>query len=250
MPRYYRRRRPYSRRSRYGLRKMKVYQSPSTSFRKMSYDAMKMVQPGINTGFIPNWHFMIRANSIYDPDASAGGETAIGYESAAAGFNHYTVYAARITIHWTPYSSKGAEYAIGMNEGNGIPIWVGVGLVADQTALTQDYKTLSQDHTWSWDLMTLQNAAFGQPSGWKSYTQTKWFNAKTYFNTSSPKDVESISAPFGTNPVDMAYFGVATIATHAKVFAPEATDFGMWTAHYHVEFWVDLQEPKYQGVAR
>ena len=249
--RTYRRRYRPARRSRAGLRRMKVYQSPNTSFRKMSYDAIKFVSPGVNSGFVPNYHFAIRANSIWDPDNSQGGESAVGYNSAALSFNHYTVYACRATVHWTPYSQSATSYVIGGgNEGCGVPIWVGIGLVPDMTQVTQDYKHLSQDHNWSWDLINLQNASWsGEKDGRKQYIQTKWFSAKTFFNCSSPKDVESISSAMGTNPVDQAYFAVAAVATRTKLFTPEGSDFGTWCVHYHLEYWVDLQEPKFQGVA-
>ena len=147
MPRYYRRsyrgRRYYRRRR--PLMAMKVYQSPATSFRKMTYDCDKFISPGYNIGKVPNVHNIFRATSVYDPDYSIGGTSAVGYASAAEGFNHYTVMAARITTFWSPYSISASSYQMGTaNEGAGIPIWAGVGLVADQSALTQDYTLLSK----------------------------------------------------------------------------------------------------------
>ena len=175
MPRSRTYRRRYSRRSRYGLSKMKVYQSPATSFRKLSYDAQKMISPGINQYFVPNTHFMFRANGIYDPDVAQGGEVAVGYQSAALGFNHYTVYASKIIVKWVPYSQSANSFIVGAaNEGSAIPIWVGVGLVPDATAITQNYKHLSQDSMWNWDYIHIQAASWGtatQPAS--GYIQKK-----------------------------------------------------------------------------
>lgn len=254
MPRYYRRsyrgRRYYRRRR--PLMAMKVYQSPATSFRKMTYDCDKFISPGYNIGKVPNVHNIFRATSVYDPDYSIGGTSAVGYASAAEGFNHYTVMAARITTFWSPYSISASSYQMGTaNEGAGIPIWAGVGLVADQSALTQDYTLLSKDHMWNWDSLILQPAAFvqgGTPGG-KHYIQTKWFSSKHFFNSPDPRSDERLGSAMGTHPAENAFFSIACIAQRQCLFSATNSDFGTWSVHVHIDYWVALSEPKAQGVA-
>ena len=252
MPRsYYRRRYSYRRSPRARMMAMQVYQAPQTSMRKMTYDCDKFISPGYNVQKVPNVHNIFRANAVWDPDYSLGGVSAIGYASAAEGFNHYTVIASRIVCFWTPYSQSSGSYVIGSaNEGAGIPIWAGVGIVPDQTAPTMDYTYYMKDHNWSWDSLVLQpgwlGASIQKPA---AYRQVKWFHANKFFNSASPKDDSRLGAVMGANPTEQAYFSVACIAQRACLFLPTNTDFGSWNVHVHIDYWVELQEAKHQGVA-
>lgn len=247
---------PYGRRSyrkrRYGRSKymaMKVYRSPMTSTRRMTYDCDKFIHPSYSITQVPTISNWFRANSVYDPDVAINLASAVGYASARDTFDHYVVMAARCTTVWYPYSTDNTMYTRNQAEGPSIPVWLGLGLRHDGSALLETWDNLMGSREWNWDSCVMTPCENNYPISAKKYRQTLWYDAKQFFNTTAPEADTTLGADMQTNPIDQAYFVLASAVQRTGAYAVQPTQWGTWAVHVHIDFYVRLQEPKPGDVA-
>lgn len=254
MPRYYRRRRYYSRyskarRARQLLKKEPVYQNPTGEFRHLYYETVKYNSPGVmGTRDQPKLMQYLRANAIYDIDP--GNQpylVPIGYADANSKYDHYCVTASKITMQHSYWSYSNSTWNMTATQGSQIPIWTGICLQDEYTQYPGVWQQLTRDHTTSWDeMMPGSNMHHSRPFQTQAFTQTLWFSANKYFSTPDPRDVDTLCSIFAGTPTDTAWFVLYMVPITPRPDA--ATDYGVWMTRIHVDYYVKLFEPKTQGV--
>jgi len=156
-----------------------------------------------NFNTLPLFHYGFKANSIYDPNATAGGHQPMGHDQWAQFYNHYVVLRSHLKITFAAAADT-----------NSTPIFYAVNLDDDFTSLTSLTNMLEQGLT-SW---TLTNGDYEQAP---TRSLTKSYYAKDFFNIADVKDnVTRIGAAFGADPPDLAAFqvlaGSVDGGTHAR----------------------------------
>lgn len=72
---------------------------PASCIRTLTYETVVNVGSAISTGPYP---YVIRANSIWDPQYIAGGDNPYGYDQLAAMYKKYYVISSKIKVEWFP----------------------------------------------------------------------------------------------------------------------------------------------------
>lgn len=125
-----------------------------------------------------------RWNSIYDPDYTGTGATALGYDMWSKMYNHYTVMATKLRTHWTFYNS------------DGVPIYYGLFNQAAPAALSTNPDFL--DGQGMGKIRMCQGHVYG---GNNDKELSLYWRAKKWFNIADVKDNQDrLGADFGANP--------------------------------------------------
>lgn len=150
---------------------------------KMVYRDYKTLTPAYAGALA---YHVYRCNSIFDPDYTAAGHQPSGHDQWANLYDMYTVIGAKFTAQFCNLVDVGSAY----------PTMAFVYIDDDLSAPSTDWRTVlecnkfSKSRLCSWD-------------GTKP-TLTINFSTKKFFSR-SPKD-DSLTAQFGTNPSEEAFF--------------------------------------------
>lgn len=200
---YYRKRRTISRSKRYRRKRMikrKLSRVPYRNRLTRSVNPFKQM-PSMwklrysenitlstdNTGGLGTYAFA--ANSIYDPNVSGVGHQPLLHDQLAPFWQRYTVLGARITVKAVASSSSNAGGQL-------------FGCVLDDNnSLQGPGTTLIENGKGSYRWIN-QNTN----TSTKSSTLSVNFSAKKFFGKKNIVDDDFVSATFGNNPANLAYF--------------------------------------------
>lgn len=134
---------------------------------------------------------LYRANSIFDPDQSLGGTTALGYTQWNAFYNHYLVYRSRIKIEATGSDNSATGAVI---------VWCAL-QDSDTTTPTTVPMILAQPYCSHKVLNGF--AGIGKASIFNR------FDARAFFSARNVRDQQvRLGAAFGQNPSEDAMFSI------------------------------------------
>lgn len=151
---------------------------------------MRYVQANLLTstsGVIAQQFF--RANSIFDPDFTAGGHQPLGRDQWAVFYNEYVVLGAKLKARFNFISGT-------------VPIQVGVFLNNSSTTTGTSFSELNEQGRCKDNVLNASSAS-------KSTVITKTYSAKRFHNVVDVKDnVATLGAVMSTNPTAIADYVV------------------------------------------
>lgn len=186
-----------------------------------------------------------RANSIYDPDFEAGGQTCIGQGETLMGWDHYVVVYSKISCIFTPLSTvTTAGGGVQPTANNQIPVFFGLALRDDPTWLDDiTVRMLSTDRLCNFHTATMGSIVGGSAP---SFKLNLWYNARRFFNC-DPTDKETLCANPAANPAELAYFQIVSAPMIGPLVDPGANDYGSWSCTIHLDYWGWCMEPRAYG---
>lgn len=168
--------------------------------------------------------YLLRANSIYDPDAIAAGHQPLYHDQVSALYNHYVVVGSRLKA--TFYSedaatTTGAVAGIYLSDDAAGP----ASIQAMQENLSQ-----KGNHRWRF-LRTAPGNSPGVTTVLGTYSAKKFHGIK---NIADNK--QDLGAAFGNNPSDEAYF--------ILYVGQDGTNLPNIKCYIQIDYTVLVQEPK------
>lgn len=131
--------------------------------------------------------YVLRANSIYDPDYTGLGHQPLGYDQLAALYNHYTVLSSTVK------ASFGGTFATST--------YCGIITTDQSSTVIPSYALAENPSSTSIYLEGAPSSSQRLPS------ITNSFNAKKFFGVNDPVDaINDLGAPMGSNAYYAAYF--------------------------------------------
>ena len=216
MPRKYVPRKRVARKRRAPTRKRGIYRGPGfPRERIVNLPYVDNVPLTSTSGAIGKYVF--RANSIFDPNQTAGGHQPLGHDQWMGLYNHYTVEASTISVELMV--SSPLSY----------PTLCGVYLSDDTTTPTDAY-LLQENGKGTVRCLTMSTAD----------ARAKFrvsFNRKRYFGPSV--DNGNTSAPAGSNPSEVAFY---TIWAQPGDGVSTANLFARVTISYRVRFYEPIDQ--------
>jgi len=178
-----RKRAPYRRRAKYGRKKYAIQRTlfPPFARTRLKY-CMQMTVTQAVSGVAQTYYF--RANSIFDPDLTGGGHQPYLHDEWALAYDHYKVVSSMIKIDVFPAGTTGADGVV-----------AGIKL-NDDTFSNVDPSLLMEENMSKWGVCSSRD-------GPKGLTLIKKFKSNIQFKG---RNAEDVSAPFGTNPADGAFY--------------------------------------------
>lgn len=169
-------------------RTVALYKSlrPDTQILRMRYHTTISLDP--TTGLVDNHLF--RADSIFDPDSTGIGHSAMGYNEFSALWRHYCVLGAKITARFVSQGDLG-------NTNTGI---AGIGLQRSNT-LVSSLDTVIERGKARTKILTQGNAN-------QTCTLVQYYSARKFHGWKDIGDSNETRTTFGANPPDQAYFNV------------------------------------------
>jgi hypothetical protein len=131
----------------------------------------------------------MRANSVFDPQYTAGGQQPMGYNRWANLFDQYVVVGSKITSYIS-YQKQ---------DGTNPPMMVGTYLSDDASVPWQDWRGFVEGKKGSWRAMTAMQKA--------PVKIVSKFSCKKFFNIKDALDnMLRVGAQVGANPAEDAIF--------------------------------------------
>ncbi|WP_445779496.1 hypothetical protein, partial [Shewanella sp.] len=131
-------------------------------------------------------NYLIRCNSIYDPDSSSVGHQPLGHDQWSAFYQRYVVTKATLTA---TFKSSTGDPTYGSN--------VGICIIANPG------ETIGLPDTF----MENNRTSYAYNTKWTGPSRiTKVFHPNLFFGNDNIIDDDSKGALFGANPADQAYF--------------------------------------------
>jgi len=162
-----------------------------------------------------------RANSIFDPDETAGGHQPLGHDEWGLFYNHYIVLGAKITCQFNATTSFADASIYGI-------------YLADDTVLPIKASTICEQGLARWN-----SAPLSTDGGTSSKRIYNTYSAKKFHNVKDVADNSGIlGASFGNNPAENAIFTVFTQALNSLANPP------VLDVLVTIEYIVMMQEPK------
>lgn len=185
---------------------------------KLKYSEAFTINPVVaGAGVYP-----FRANSVYDPNASAGGHQAHGFDTLMTIYQHYTVIASKIT------------FRVAIPANNSQPFILGIHL-DDEGTLTEggNVTALMEQPRTNRKLISNPPSATG-----KELQISHKFSAKKFFGVKSIVAIDEYEGNVSSNPQEEAYF--------MPFIAPlDATsDLAAYNCFAEIEYVVVFTEPK------
>jgi len=186
---------------------------------KLRYCAnYQMSCTAVNVGWVD-----MRANSVFDPDYSTGGQQPMGYDQWAALFNQYVVVGSKLTAYITYQDQRESAP----------PMCVGVYLSDDASVPYQDWRGFVEAKKGNFRNMTAL-----QKSATKVVSK---FSAKKFFNIKDPLDnILRIGADVASNPSEGALWVIWGSVTGATT----PTEVVKLNVNIVIDFIVKWSEPK------
>lgn len=168
--------------------KNKLYKVP-TGFPSSKLLRMRYVENyslGSTLGVMQTYSF--RCNSIYDPNFSGVGHSALGHDQFAQFYNKYVVLGAKITISGQGYGNANAS---------SMPVYTGIKRDLDNSVAT-DYNLLKEQGVYS---------KLWNPLGDSHLKLNGFYSAKKNFSLTNVRDnVDRVGSLFNDNPQEQMYF--------------------------------------------
>jgi len=163
--------------------------APATRLVKMNYVGTASIN---SASGVPAYH-VLRANSINDPDETGIGHQPMYHDEMAVLYNHYLVKSCNIIATFHFENTTNTAY---------MPI-VGI-LLDDDGAVNLTTTAIMESPGFArWRHLSMNNSNSRAIATVKHY-----FNASKFFGIKDPNGLDSIGAGFGSNPVDLAKFGL------------------------------------------
>ncbi len=171
------------------------YQGPKSPIAKSTRVDMRWVEDvSMDAPVGSRSFFVVRANSIFQPNFTTGGtHQPYGHDQWAAFYEHYVVESSLCTAQFTPEGSTAAT-------GSAI---VGIGLRAS-TLLATNNNTFRETPNTAYRGM---NALGSQGP----VVVRKAFSARQFFSTADPQNDPEQRTHFGVNPTEEAFFHIAVL---------------------------------------
>lgn len=191
---------------------------PDRTLIKMRYCSFATLNPTAGTQVTR----LIRANGLFDPDATGTGHQPVGFDqylgtSTSTGFyNHYTVLGAKITAIF--------------DRTDAVPAFCGIHLNAGTTTLT-GVDALQERPRTLWKII---------PSDKGQTKMTYKFSAKKFFGVKTILGEDSYKGDYNSLPTEQCYFHVFAGA------ADTSTDTNV-NVTFQIDYIVMLTEPKAIG---
>lgn len=169
--------------------------------------------------------YIIRANSLYDPDYQLGGHQVYGFDQYCPTlYNHVTVLGSKLTA---VFSLGNPSTATAQNN-----IICGISLRDDAAAITNSSLVREQGGYSTWTMIT--NSTTPKRRSMK-------YSAKRFHNVTDVKDNDQLSHTSQDNPAEEAFYHIwaAPCATNVDAFNT--------TVQIIVEYIAVLQEPNTFG---
>lgn len=161
---------------------------PKSKMVKMRYGFFGTLNPGAGT--TATW--VVRANSIFDPDASGAGHQPYGHDQWQTFYNHYVVLGSKITVDAISTDATAKT-------GQAI---ASVSLQDDLTTSPSQTLSLLERPGCSYKPVGSSNASRGT-------RLTNTFSAKKFFGVANVNDnIDRLGAQFGANPAEGATFHI------------------------------------------
>lgn len=223
-PRKYKKRRP--RRRRYYKRRRSATGPlnviPKQLVKKFKYATDVSIDPDGVGGMAS---YIIRANSLYDPEYALGGHQVYGFDQYVPTlYNHVCVLGSKITCVFS--SGNPANYSAANN------IICGISLRDDAVAITNSSLVREQGGYSTWTMITNQTAP---------KKRTMKYSAKKFHNVKDVKDNKQLCHDSQSNPEEEAFFHVWAAPCATNVDALNTT------VQIIVEYIAVLQEPNTFG---
>lgn len=164
--------------------------------------------------------YVLRANSLYDPELSGLGHQPLGYDQIMPFYDHYCVVGSKIKVRFTNDSEDRAPY---------------IGLTLKDSPTTEsDLRVIIENGQGAYNQLLSKDG-----NGQKALTAT--YSAKKMFG-GNPLSKESIKGRQTTNPEDGAYFHI-WVASDSVVLASTVS------VTIEMEYTAILTEPKQIGLS-
>lgn len=167
-----------------------------------------------------------RANSIYDPDYSAGGHQPLNFDTYAELYHKYTVLGAKMTMK---YMLK--QPAVTASEPIVIGIVLNDNIDEPPAGASSSVAKLIENGRFKWRIeANSNNSTSGVPK-----VMTRYFSAKKFFKVKDVLDNHQLGAEVTTNPAMCAFFDIIAGRVVGNSGAL-ATIAGLITIDYIVKF--------------
>lgn len=186
---------------------------PNRRLIEMKYqESISITAPG--AGFST---FLLRANSVYDPNQSGVGESAMGFDQMMALYEHYTVLSCKINVEF-------------FNITTGVPCVIGVEVVPSTTvsAALDDFMEGPRSKWTVTQFLPIQKDKI-----------THKVSLKKFLGKKSILDEDDCQGGITSNPVEQVYFALWTASLDGATSIPTAT-----TCNVFMNFRVMFTEPK------
>lgn len=193
-------------------RRISLAGQPNRKIVKMRYSDTIELNPGLT---VPSGH-AFRASSIFDPDYTGVGHQPMSHDQWALFYNHYTVIGSKIRFKFSS-STAGTE-----------PIVCGV-ILNDDASAPSTVSSLIEQGRGGYTMLDTKSRSV--------ITLKKGYSARRFHNVADVKDVDRLSATFGTNPTENAFFVVWAACLSG---GDPATMYGQVT----IDYLCVLKEPK------
>lgn len=174
----------------------------------------------LNATSVSAAHHSFRANSLYDPDYTGTGESAMNFDKLMAFYNHYTVTGARIKCTFIPQTTTPSS----------VSSIISIQTDADATATT-DLQ----------DLLMQQNATTKVLSVDKALVITRNLSVKKFLGQ-NPLAEDANSGRINTNPSEEIFFHIVQSPTAS------GTDPSVVDVLVELEYYAILHEPQSQAI--
>ena len=200
--------------------KLQLLSAPGTPFPQscravLKYTSYFNMDPGL--GLVARW--LLRCNSVYDPDYSGAGGQPRGFDQYAALYNQYTVHASRIKmVPCLRSTGAGGQIICGISILPDVGSLPGVDQCADRPFTT--WKTVAQ-----------------QAAPRDNTVYSSWNRAKRF-----PKEdtLASLSASIAADPAEVEYYEFWAYSG----YTPLATNPDDFTMQYEITYDVEFYELK------
>lgn len=175
----------------------------------LPYVTSALVDPGAGT----IGTYVMRANSLFDPDVTSTGHQPRGYDQVMPFYNHYTVLGSKITINFAPPSAD-------------VPILVGINLNSNAAPLSDVNDYLESAHT-IYAIVPL----------YSEKTLSHTFSLKKFFHQRGVNEKDNAGS-IAANPIEQAYFHIFCIA------ADRTSNPGAIACTINMHYAAKLTEPR------
>lgn len=185
---------------------------------KLKYSEAFTINPGLAAAGV----YPFRANSLYDPNASAGGHQPYGFDQLIALYQHFCVVGAKITFRVSVPANNDTPFIMGIH-------------VDDQGTLTDaaNITALMEQPRTTRKIISKPNNASG-----RELQITQKFSAKKFFGANSIIGESQFEGSDSANPTEEAYF----IPWIGPMDA--TSDLATYTCFVEIEYVAVFTEPK------